>query len=142
MMYQIDEVAKKTGLTKRALRYYEELGLVTPSGRTEGGYRLYTEQDIQQILHLKNLRDLLGISLAEIKELMILEKKYQELKENYFQKNSISERLELLKQLEETLNIQQKQLQEKVEKMTRMIQENNQKLKRIQTKRKELERGV
>lgn len=52
-MYQIEEVAKKTNLTKRALRYYEELGLVSPSGRTESGYRLYTDEDVTHILHVK-----------------------------------------------------------------------------------------
>jgi len=40
--YRIEEVAARTGFTKRTLRYYEEMGLVTPAGRSEGNYRLYS----------------------------------------------------------------------------------------------------
>ncbi|RAL26446.1 MerR family transcriptional regulator [Thermoflavimicrobium daqui] len=140
-MHQIEMVAKKTGLTKRTLRYYEEIGLITPSGRTEGRYRLYTDQDIEQILHMKNLRDLLGLSLNEIKNILLLEKKYHELRENYFQdKNSVAleRQIELLNQLDHTLCTQQMMLQEKVKKMDKMIEEYDQKRKRIQAKLQEL----
>ncbi|TMI84946.1 MAG: MerR family DNA-binding transcriptional regulator, partial [Bacillati bacterium ANGP1] len=44
--HRMEEVVRRTGLTPRAIRYYEELGLVRPSGRTAGGFRLFTEADI------------------------------------------------------------------------------------------------
>ena len=74
--YQIDEVALKTGLTKRALRYYEELNLIVPQ-RTGSGYRLYSKEDIEKILRIKELRENLGFCLNDIKEFMELEQNLQ-----------------------------------------------------------------
>jgi DNA-binding transcriptional MerR regulator len=69
-LLRIEQVATRTGLTKRTLRYYEEIGLLEPPTRTEGGYRLYTETDIQRLELIKRLKDLLGFSLAEIREMV------------------------------------------------------------------------
>lgn len=66
---RIEQVAARTGLTKRTLRYYEEIGLLAPPTRTEGGYRLYSEADVIQLQRIKRLKDLLGFSLAEIREI-------------------------------------------------------------------------
>lgn len=78
--YRIDQVAARTGLTKRTLRYYEEIGLLPPPTRTEGGYRLYSEQDVQHLELIKRLRDLLGVSLAEIREMAQAEEERQQLR--------------------------------------------------------------
>lgn len=66
---RIEQVAARTGLTKRTLRYYEEIGLLAPPTRTEGGYRLYSQADVLQLERIKRLKDLLGFSLAEIREI-------------------------------------------------------------------------
>src|SRR5581483_11078184 len=66
---QIGEVADRTGLTQRPLRYYEEKGLLRPPSRMEGGFRLYTEDDLERIEQVKKLQKLLGFSLAEIKHM-------------------------------------------------------------------------
>lgn len=66
---RIEQVAARTGLTKRTLRYYEEIGLLAPPTRTEGGYRLYSEADVIQLQRIKRLKDLLGFSLAEIRKI-------------------------------------------------------------------------
>ena len=68
--YSIDQVAAQTGLTKRTLRYYEEVGLLPPTDRTEGNYRRYSDEDIQRLEHIKKLRDLLGFSLADIRAML------------------------------------------------------------------------
>ena len=68
--YQIGEVADRTGVTQRTLRFYEEKGLLTPADRMEGGFRLYSEQDIERVHLIKQLQQLLGFSLAEIKEMV------------------------------------------------------------------------
>ncbi|MEJ8546732.1 MerR family transcriptional regulator [Brevibacillus borstelensis] len=141
-MYRIEEVAKKTNLTKRALRYYEELGLVSPSGRTESGYRLYTDEDVAHILHVKNTRDLLGASLQEIKEIMDLGKRYELLKQDYFSDKHASEKLRLLTELEGTLRAQRDVLQEKLNKLADMLQGYDDKLTRITNKKRELEKEI
>jgi MerR family transcriptional regulator, repressor of the yfmOP operon len=69
-LYRIEQVAELTGLTKRTLRYYEERGLLDPPTRTEGNYRLYTAADVDHIRRVKRIRELLGASLAEIKEMV------------------------------------------------------------------------
>lgn len=69
-LYTIEQVATRTGFTKRTLRYYEEVGLLLPTGRTEGNYRRYSEADVERLERIKNLRDLLGFSLADIREIM------------------------------------------------------------------------
>lgn len=70
--YKIEDVAKKTGLTKRAIRYYEDIELIKPI-RSESSYRLYTEDDINKITRVVALRDSLGFSLSEIKDVFDLE---------------------------------------------------------------------
>lgn len=67
---QIGEAADRTGLTQRTLRYYEEKGLLKPPSRMEGGFRLYSRDDVERIERIKEMRDLLGFSLAEIKEMI------------------------------------------------------------------------
>ncbi len=67
---QIGEAAEQAQLTQRTLRYYEEKGLLKPPSRMEGGFRLYSAEDIERIDRIKELRDLLGFSLAEIKEMI------------------------------------------------------------------------
>jgi DNA-binding transcriptional MerR regulator len=62
-------VADRVDLSLRTIRYYEEIGLVTPSGRTEGGFRLYTESDIDRLLLVKSLKPL-GMPLELISELL------------------------------------------------------------------------
>ena len=79
--YSIDQVAAQTGLTKRTLRYYEEVGLLPPTDRTEGNYRRYNAEDIQRIEHIKKLRDLLGFSLADIRAMLEVDDERGMLKE-------------------------------------------------------------
>src|SRR4051794_22616296 len=67
---QIGEVAERTGLTQRTLRYYESIGLLPPATRLEGGFRLYTEEDIRRLDQIVQLKRLLGFSLAEIRQIV------------------------------------------------------------------------
>ena len=66
-LLQIGELAKQTGLSIRTLRYYDEIGLLVPSHRTEAEYRLYREADIARLQQILSLRQL-GFSLKEIRE--------------------------------------------------------------------------
>lgn len=63
--WRIGEVAERTGLTRRTLRHYDELGLLVPSARSWGDYRLYDETDLLRLLQIQNLKAL-GLSLGEI----------------------------------------------------------------------------
>ncbi len=61
----IGEVARRSGVSSRMLRHYDTLGLVRPTGRTYGGYREYSDEDIRRIFHVESLRSL-GLSLRQI----------------------------------------------------------------------------
>ncbi len=61
----IGEIADRTGMSLRTLRHYDEIGLLAPSGRTDGGFRLYTEDDLQRLLVIRRMKPL-GFSLAEM----------------------------------------------------------------------------
>jgi MerR family copper efflux transcriptional regulator len=65
----IGEVASRTDLSLRSLRHWEEVGLLQSSGRSEGGFRLYTEADVDKILVIRRMKPL-GFSLDEMKTVM------------------------------------------------------------------------
>ena len=67
---RINEVAAETGLTTRAIRYYEEIGLLEPAARSEGDYRLYDASDLDRLRFIRSLRDDAGFSLAQIGQLL------------------------------------------------------------------------
>ena len=70
---QIEEAAQRSGLTKRAIRYYEEVGLLPPPGRTEGRYRIYTELHLERLRKIISLRETLGLTLQQVQELLLVE---------------------------------------------------------------------
>ena len=67
--WKIGELAKQSGITVRTLRHFHQIGLLTPSGRTESGHRLYTEDDVSKLHQILSLRQL-GISLKIIRNLL------------------------------------------------------------------------
>lgn len=66
---QIGEVAEQTGLSLRTIRYYEEVGLVTPSARTTGGFRLYSETDVARLRLVRRMKPL-EFSLEEMRRVL------------------------------------------------------------------------
>lgn len=66
---RIGEVAELTSLSLRTLRHYEDIGLVEPSGRTDGGFRLYTQRDVSRLMIVRRMKPL-GYSLEEMSALL------------------------------------------------------------------------
>ncbi|WP_019629324.1 MerR family transcriptional regulator [Actinomadura atramentaria] len=66
---QIGEVAERTGLSLRTIRYYGEVGLAPPTARSQGGFRLYTEDDVARLHVIMRMKPL-GFSLEEMRELL------------------------------------------------------------------------
>ena len=69
-LLRIQEVAEETDLTPRAIRYYEEMGLLAPAARSGGAYRLYDADDLGRLRFIRGLRDDAGFSLAQIRQLL------------------------------------------------------------------------
>ncbi len=68
-MHQIGEVAEAVGLSLRTIRYYEEADLVPPSGRSTGGFRLYTDADIDRLRLVKHMKPL-DLTIEEMRDLL------------------------------------------------------------------------
>ncbi|WP_030523531.1 MerR family transcriptional regulator [Nocardia rhamnosiphila] len=66
---QIGQVAERTELSIKTIRHYEEVGLVIPSARSAGGFRLYTTADVERLLVIRRMKPL-GFTLAEMKQLL------------------------------------------------------------------------
>ncbi|MGN6408077.1 MAG: MerR family transcriptional regulator, partial [Curtobacterium sp.] len=65
----IGELAERAGMSLRTIRHYDEVGLLVPSGRTTGGFRVYTEQDLERLLVIRRMKPL-GFTLDEMAELL------------------------------------------------------------------------
>jgi DNA-binding transcriptional MerR regulator len=91
---QIGEVAERTGVTQRTLRFYEEKGLLKPPSRLDGGFRLYSEGDVARVERIKELQSLLGLSLADIKEMVESDEVKLQLRASYRRDADVVERRE------------------------------------------------
>ena len=122
---RIGEVAELTGTTPRTIRYYEEIGLLPGAGdRAQGKHRLYSQADVGRIKEIVRLRDLLGLSLDQLSQLLeaeaaraVLRREYAEAEDPETRKRILNQslhhignqlelvtgRLDELKQLEQEL---------------------------------------
>lgn len=98
---RIGEVADAVGVTARTIRYYEELGLLGDSGslgeRTKGSHRLFRAADVGRLQELVRLRDLLGLSLDELRELAEAVEARRCLRDRYQVSTAPHERAEILR---------------------------------------------
>jgi DNA-binding transcriptional MerR regulator len=114
---RISEAASLVNVSPRTLRYYEELGLLSPSLYTPGGERRYTDEDLVQLRRVLELREVLGMNLDEIREFLSFETRLDELRASYRstrgatskraraeQRATLKEALELNESLAEQLN--------------------------------------
>ncbi|MFC5403224.1 MerR family transcriptional regulator [Cohnella soli] len=122
--WKVGDLAKLTGLTVRTLRFYDQIGLFSPSGQTESGHRLYNEEDIKRLHQILSLKEL-GLSLEEIKS-AIIGGKISPLEIVNLQINQINEQIQrqqkLLDQLRHVSKRMQGQAELKVEDFTSLLQ--------------------
>ena len=95
-LLRINEVAAETGLTTRAIRYYEEIGLLAPAARSDGDYRLYDASDLDRLQFIRSLRDDAGFSLAQIGQLLEDDAARERNRERYRQTGDPDERRALV----------------------------------------------
>ncbi|MBV8159350.1 MAG: MerR family transcriptional regulator [Acidimicrobiia bacterium] len=81
--YRIGEIATAAGVSTRTLRYYEELGLVSPAGYSPGGARRYSDRDLGRVRRIRELQHLVGFNLDEIKTIVAAEARLGELRTEY-----------------------------------------------------------
>jgi DNA-binding transcriptional MerR regulator len=81
--FRIGELARRVGATPRAVRYYEEFGLLPESGRPRGGHRLYDARDEDRLRELLHVRETLGLSLSELRAWSDAERARADLRERW-----------------------------------------------------------
>lgn len=117
---QIGEVAERTGVTQRTLRFYEERGLLKPPSRMEGGFRLYSEEDVQRVEQIKGLQRLLGLSLAEIKEMVEADEALKAIKAEYRREAETDQKIEQIRQARKITEKQYTIVHQKLEQLQTM----------------------
>jgi MerR family transcriptional regulator, repressor of the yfmOP operon len=93
---RIGEAAALAGMSTRTLRYYQELGLLTPSGTTAGGARRYSDVDVARLHRIRHLRDLVGFNLNEIGVVLNAEDRLAEIRREWWAEPSRDRARELL----------------------------------------------
>ncbi len=138
-MLQIGEVADRTGVTQRTLRFYEERGLLKPPTRMDGGFRLYSEDDVARVTQIRRLQDLLGLTLAEIKDMVEAEEVKEELRATYRPNAPLDERINRVTKRVQVTSRQVEIVNTKLAAMCEMQKDLGEKLVRAQALLKDLE---
>ena len=110
---KIDDVAKQSGLTKRTIRYYEQIGLMPAPPRSEGGFRLYTEEHVEFLKKITTAQEVMGFSLQELQEFLALSDTLEIQKMDYRQVKGTSQQKEKLEQVLHTVEEQLKLIEQK-----------------------------
>ena len=140
MALRIGEVAARTGTTTRTIRYYEEIGLLPRAEQRESGaHRLYDEADVERLAEVLRLKELLGVSLDELRELVAHERARAALRTEWRAGGASAERQSEI--LRESLGHVDRQLAvvaRRREEITRLEQELEEKRGRIRARLDEL----
>jgi DNA-binding transcriptional MerR regulator len=135
---RIGEVAERTGVTPRTIRYYEEIGLLPSFERRKGEHRLYDEADVERLQELKRLRDLLNLSLDELKQLVEAEEARAAIRRRLQATDSDAERLKLLDEALPHVETQLELVRRRLGELQNLEAELVAKRKRIFERRREL----
>jgi MerR family transcriptional regulator, repressor of the yfmOP operon len=118
-LLRIGEAAELAGVSCRTLRYYEELGLLVPAGHSAGGARRYTGEDVARLRKIRELQELLGFDLGEIRTILKGEDQLADLRSEYNSGATLARRREILSEatkinerLRETVRQKQGRLEE------------------------------
>lgn len=122
-LLRINEVAAEAGLTTRAIRYYEEVGLLEPAARSDGDYRLYDSSDLERLLFIRSLRDDAGFSLAQIGQLLEDDAARERNRERLRETSDPAERRALLEDARVRVDRQIEILEAKAARLATMISE-------------------
>lgn len=136
--YKIDDVAKECGLTKRTIRYYEEIGILDSPQRTEGGMRLYTRHHIERLNQIKQAREVLGYSLQEIQEFVAIREEMMNIRNEYVGTDDAERKVAHLQEIKRVVGKQLDMLDQKLASMAEFRKEIDRIYKRVADKLEEL----
>ena len=140
--YRIEQVAERTGLTRRTLRYYEEIGLLPPPRRTEGNYRLYSEEDVAYIERIHQMKSALGLSLKEVEEFLAEDDERRVLQTAYQTQSDSAQRLTALERAVSLTRRQLDLIRRKIAALEQYSVKLNERLQRYEEQRVELRKQL
>ncbi|EIT85667.1 putative transcriptional regulator [Fictibacillus macauensis ZFHKF-1] len=120
---KIDDVAKQSGLTKRTIRYYEQIGLLASPPRSEGGIRLYSQAHVEMLNKIVSAKEVMGFSLTELQEFIQLSETLEEQRSDYRQFKGTDQQREKLEKVTETIEEQLKLIAQKKKSIVRVEQD-------------------
>jgi DNA-binding transcriptional MerR regulator len=135
---RIGDVADATGLTQRAIRYYEEVGLLAPAAHASGGNRRYDDEDVERLLLIKRLREVVGLSLAEIHTFLETETERRAVVRAYRATTDAAQHRALLDRVEPVLRRRIDLLLNKLDTVQALLDEERARLARVHAIRNEL----
>ena len=122
-LVRIQDVAAETGLTTRAIRYYEEIGLLEPAARSDGSYRLFDASDLERLRFIRELRDDAGFSLAQIGRLLEDEAARERNRERFRSTRDVAERRAIVVDARDRVERQITTLRAKRDRLDAMLRE-------------------
>ena len=128
---RIGDVADETGMTPRTIRYYEEVGLVEPAAHVTGANRRYDQEDVERLRLIKRLREVVGLSLAEVKTFLEMESERRALSREYHATSDRARHLELLDRFEPILTRRVELLERKLHSVQELLDEERGRLERV-----------
>jgi DNA-binding transcriptional MerR regulator len=141
-VFKIDEVAKECGLTKRTIRYYEEIGLLPSPQRSSGNMRLYTQEDIDLLKKIVSAKEVLGFSLQELQRYVQSTELLKGQREDYRSRTDRlepGERRRMLTDMEQTLNEQLELMERKIGNIRALQEELEEVRTRVRVRLEQLE---
>lgn len=136
---RIGEVAEVTGLTQRTIRYYEELGLLNPAAHATGGNRRYDDEDLERLKLIRRLKDVVGLSLSELREFLETESERTEIRRQYNATSDELRQTQLLERAEPILRRRVELLERKLAKVQGLLGEERARLNRVREARTRVE---
>lgn len=138
---RIGVVAERAGTTARTIRYYEELGLLGGGERAKGKHREYDETDVERLVEITRLRDLLGLTLDELRTLVEAEDARAALRRRWHETDSHAERLRIVEAALPHVETQLELVRKRREELERLETELQEKKRTLLARRRELKTG-
>jgi DNA-binding transcriptional MerR regulator len=133
---RIGDVAEATGLTPRTIRYYEEVGLLKPAAHVSGANRRYDDEDLERLRLIKRLRDVVGLSLADVHTFLETETERRALKREYQATTDPTHQNQLLDRVEPILQRRVELLERKSASVQALLDEERSRLERVRAIRR------
>lgn len=137
-LLKIGTVAARLGISERTLRYYQEVGLIRPYLHRPGASRRYCEANVERVQRIRELQNLMGFNLEEIRRIVAAEDRLRALRER-FHNSAGDDQQHLLEEADEVLTDLRSQVENKIGLLTGFLEELDARIRRHRDRRATIE---